>query len=347
MHDAEIIDVPVNERPSFQFYPADWLADSRLRACSMQARGLWIDLLCHMHQGDPYGTIDFLDLSLWRGETEAISAPPALARLVGAEEDAVSDALTELLRAGVATIDDRGRLTCRRMVREAQQATSRREHLRTIASSGGQARAKRARRDASGRLVSGQPSSPAIDPAMGRFHQPDPSHKKSGTAGPSPAGDQPNQPPPSPSPSPKTELLLGRPTLSRGRSVPPDLPTRSPAPPASRAGARQPTGGGQRKPGPSPKQRRLKAWRELFTQWWPHVWRKVGKEQARTTWDKVGRKYLSDQLGPHELLGNVRALQEHFERREWSDRPRDKQPHPSSWLNDQAFDDESVAEVIE
>ena len=43
------------KRPSFQFYPGDWLRDPALRACSLAARGLWADVLCYMHQGAPYG----------------------------------------------------------------------------------------------------------------------------------------------------------------------------------------------------------------------------------------------------------------------------------------------------
>ena len=43
------------KRPSFQFYPADWLRDTALRSCSTGARGLWIDMICFMHEGNPYG----------------------------------------------------------------------------------------------------------------------------------------------------------------------------------------------------------------------------------------------------------------------------------------------------
>lgn len=43
------------KRPAFQFYPGDWLRDTALRSVSPAARGLWIDLMCLMHDGDPYG----------------------------------------------------------------------------------------------------------------------------------------------------------------------------------------------------------------------------------------------------------------------------------------------------
>jgi hypothetical protein len=43
--------------PWMKFYPADWRADPRLRICSLAARGLWIDLISYMHEGEPYGTL--------------------------------------------------------------------------------------------------------------------------------------------------------------------------------------------------------------------------------------------------------------------------------------------------
>lgn len=42
-------------QPWMKFYPADWRAEPRLRMCSLGARGLWIDLMAFMHDGEPYG----------------------------------------------------------------------------------------------------------------------------------------------------------------------------------------------------------------------------------------------------------------------------------------------------
>lgn len=42
-------------RPSFPFYPDDWMNDLGLRGCPPAARGVWADMLCLMHQGEPYG----------------------------------------------------------------------------------------------------------------------------------------------------------------------------------------------------------------------------------------------------------------------------------------------------
>ncbi len=43
------------KRPSFQFYPADWRHNAKLRRCSIAARGAWMDVLCVLHDSDEYG----------------------------------------------------------------------------------------------------------------------------------------------------------------------------------------------------------------------------------------------------------------------------------------------------
>lgn len=44
-------------RPAFQFYPADWKANTKLRRCSDASRGAWIEVLCLFHDSDEYGVI--------------------------------------------------------------------------------------------------------------------------------------------------------------------------------------------------------------------------------------------------------------------------------------------------
>lgn len=45
------------KRPSFQFYPADWRNNAKLRRCSWEARGVWLEVMGLMHDGDPYGVL--------------------------------------------------------------------------------------------------------------------------------------------------------------------------------------------------------------------------------------------------------------------------------------------------
>lgn len=44
-------------RPSFQFYPGDWRKNANLRRCSPAARGVWVDILCALHDSDTYGIL--------------------------------------------------------------------------------------------------------------------------------------------------------------------------------------------------------------------------------------------------------------------------------------------------
>jgi hypothetical protein len=43
------------KRPAFQWYPGDWRRDTALQSCSIAARGLWVEMLNLMHDGEPYG----------------------------------------------------------------------------------------------------------------------------------------------------------------------------------------------------------------------------------------------------------------------------------------------------
>jgi hypothetical protein len=45
------------KRPSLQFYPADWRNNANLRRCSWDARGVWIEVMCLMHDSGEYGVL--------------------------------------------------------------------------------------------------------------------------------------------------------------------------------------------------------------------------------------------------------------------------------------------------
>ena len=45
------------KRPSFQFYPHDWICDPGLRACSLEERAVWLELLCLMHDSPRRGVL--------------------------------------------------------------------------------------------------------------------------------------------------------------------------------------------------------------------------------------------------------------------------------------------------
>jgi len=108
------------KRPSFQFYPADWLTDAALRMVSIGARGMWIDMLCLMHQGSEYGYLKVNNKVILNAN---------LARMIGATLPEVEGWLDELNSAGVYSIDDSGCIFSRRMIRD--------EEVRAARASGG------------------------------------------------------------------------------------------------------------------------------------------------------------------------------------------------------------------
>lgn len=97
------------KRPSFQFYPADWLRDTALRTCSTGARGLWIDMICYMHEGSPYGHLKV---------GQKVIHPENLARMVGEPVEVVEGWLNELRQAGVYDLAEDGSICSRRMIRD-------------------------------------------------------------------------------------------------------------------------------------------------------------------------------------------------------------------------------------
>lgn len=97
------------KRPAFQFYPGDWQHDAALRSCSVAARGLWIEMMCVMHQAEPYGTLSL--------NGDAIDVQQ-LARMVGAGAKETARWLAELEAAGAFSRDANGRIYSRRMVRD-------------------------------------------------------------------------------------------------------------------------------------------------------------------------------------------------------------------------------------
>ena len=45
------------KRPSFQFYPADWSSNPNLKRCSFAEKGIWLEVMCLMHDQAEYGVL--------------------------------------------------------------------------------------------------------------------------------------------------------------------------------------------------------------------------------------------------------------------------------------------------
>lgn len=95
--------------PAFQFYPADWRKDPGVQSLSFHDRGVWFEILCLMHESEQRGKLLLNGKPMPNG---------ALARLLGLDDQTLAETLTALLDYGVASRDDQGALTNRRMIRD-------------------------------------------------------------------------------------------------------------------------------------------------------------------------------------------------------------------------------------
>jgi hypothetical protein len=102
------------------FYPADWRKDPELRVCSIAARGLWIDMIALMHEGEPYGHLVVNGIAI---------SEPQLARLVGESTAVVKRLLAELESRNVFSRNAEGVIFSRRMVAD--------EHIRDVRAASG------------------------------------------------------------------------------------------------------------------------------------------------------------------------------------------------------------------
>jgi len=99
------------KRPAFQFYPADWRKDLELQSCSIAARGLWHEMMCVMHEAEPYGHLVLNGKPM--SELQAATA----CRVTPRDYRAL---LAELKAAGVPGETDDGSIYSRRMVKDEQ-----------------------------------------------------------------------------------------------------------------------------------------------------------------------------------------------------------------------------------
>lgn len=96
------------KQPAFQFYPADWLNDVKLQACSMAAQGLLINMMCLMHQSEKYG------YCLINGDKPSIKQ---LKNLLRVHHKTFIKLIKELLKNGVIK-EINGVYYCKRMVQD-------------------------------------------------------------------------------------------------------------------------------------------------------------------------------------------------------------------------------------
>lgn len=107
------------KNPWFKFYPSDWRADPKLRCVSLSARGLWIEMLCIMHEAEPRGTLRISGVRVTEKQ---------LAAIVGIGVRSVSSALSELLAAEIAIVTSDQAIASKRMLLDTEKANRDKEN---------------------------------------------------------------------------------------------------------------------------------------------------------------------------------------------------------------------------
>lgn len=106
--------------PWMKFYPSDWRADPALRSCSIAARGLWVEMLCIMHEAEPYGSLLIAGARIDKKR---------MATLAGISEKECTTLLLELEGLAVFSRDDDGTIYSRRMRRDAAKSEEGRKQV--------------------------------------------------------------------------------------------------------------------------------------------------------------------------------------------------------------------------
>lgn len=102
-------------QPYLPLYTGDWKKDPELSACSLATRGVWIDLLCSIHDGH-IGQIT--------------GTPDQLSRSCRCDAASMASALHELQATGAANVHERDgvfTVVCRRMKKAAELSRIRAE----------------------------------------------------------------------------------------------------------------------------------------------------------------------------------------------------------------------------
>lgn len=105
--------------PWMKFYASDWRSDPRLKMCSAGARGVWIEMICLMHEATPYGHL------LIHGQPPNVAQ---LASLTGIPLAELGQYLSELEQMGVFSRTKESVIYSRKLVRMASRSAKMRKN---------------------------------------------------------------------------------------------------------------------------------------------------------------------------------------------------------------------------
>lgn len=107
------------KRPAFQFYPGDWRRSLDVQALSFHDRGVWFEILCLMHESEERGVLMLAGKPM---------SDEILAKNLNISAKKLQKTLKILLELGVAERNEDGALINRRMIRDNQLSTIRKEN---------------------------------------------------------------------------------------------------------------------------------------------------------------------------------------------------------------------------
>jgi hypothetical protein len=181
-------------RPSFQFYHGDWISNAKLRRCTHEEKGAWIDVLCLMADGDEFGVLRWPLKEIAQAVGCKVAVLHALVRkgvMKGADPGELCDAYIYTPRSGRRTLEPVTLIEVQEGPIWFSSKQVRDEHIARRRAAGGQP---------DGRGVAAP--KPALDAS------PKPPFGESPKAG---QGARPPTPTPSPSPAPPEKQALSQP----------------------------------------------------------------------------------------------------------------------------------------
>lgn len=95
--------------PALLFYPGDWLKDPQLRRCAHEEKGVYIDMLCLMHECEERGVLATAGAA-WSDEE--------VAQAIGGDHQRTLSCVASLVVKGVVSRNSSGAIYSRRMVRD-------------------------------------------------------------------------------------------------------------------------------------------------------------------------------------------------------------------------------------
>jgi hypothetical protein len=103
--------MPKKKDSYITFFPADWMTDTELRLLPLEARGLWIDMLCIMHQSETgYSLVS-------NGRKICAKSLSLLAHI---SPEKTENLLKQIIEAGVCSVDEDGVIYSRRLLRDKE-----------------------------------------------------------------------------------------------------------------------------------------------------------------------------------------------------------------------------------